>query len=208
MGVEKAIRMQTGRYIPADEEKGSLLGCFEENVSDQVALAFVPPPVQKVLVLEERSDLVSDIVLSKEKVTEGDTSKVYTKISGRGGAANSFVYVCIHFEPIVVTVDIDSNGNWSYLLKRDLEEGSHRVYVASRNDNNDLVRSEVIHFEIVRRAEAVGSGDDFDIIVGDSEEPYNYFTINSLLAIAGGIIGIIIIFWAFYAHKMFRKIEV
>lgn len=50
-------------------------------------------------------------------------------LSGKG-SPNSWLTLYIHSDPIVLTVKTDSDGNWSYILDQELEDGEHQVYVA------------------------------------------------------------------------------
>ena len=56
-------------------------------------------------------------------------------------------------DPIVITVKTDENGNWSYELDKELENGQHEAYVAVADDSGKiLAKSEPIAF--VKTAEA------------------------------------------------------
>lgn len=51
------------------------------------------------------------------------------KISGKA-LPDTYITVYIYSDPIVMTVKTDSEGNWSLVLDKPLEEGRHEVYVA------------------------------------------------------------------------------
>lgn len=59
-------------------------------------------------------------------------------IQGKG-LPNSFVTIFIYSEPIIVTVRTDENGNWSYILDKDLNDGFHEVYVAITNNTGKII---------------------------------------------------------------------
>ena len=45
----------------------------------------------------------------------------------------------IYSTPIVVTIKTDSNGEWQYLLDKELENGNHTVYTATVNNTGNIV---------------------------------------------------------------------
>lgn len=87
-----------------------------------------------------------------ERIVREDGQPV-TKIAGKG-APNSFLTIYIYSDPIVVTVKTDADGNWSYELDRDLEDGNHEVYAAVTDATGRIsVQSSPIPF--VKTAQAV-----------------------------------------------------
>jgi len=100
-------------------------------------------------------EAVEDRRLRVEKVerVSKENGKAATKISGKG-TPNSFLTVYIYSNPIVVTVKTDANGNWSYELDRDLEDGTHEVYVAV-TDATGRISSQSSPIPFVKTAEAV-----------------------------------------------------
>ncbi len=73
-------------------------------------------------------------------------------ISGRG-LPNSFVTVYIFSTPVVVTVKTDSTGAWSYTFEKELEDGTHEVYVGITDNAGRIVaKSEPLAF--VKQAQA------------------------------------------------------
>ncbi|QQS60950.1 MAG: hypothetical protein IPN70_03610 [Candidatus Moraniibacteriota bacterium] len=68
------------------------------------------------------------------KKTVDQTGSNVLLIEGKG-LPNSFVTVYVFSEiPVVLTVETDKDGNWSYILDKDLEDGEHQVYVAVTNN--------------------------------------------------------------------------
>lgn len=92
---------------------------------------------------------VSDIA-----VVEQTTGRKGLKISGKG-IPNSFLTVYVYSSsPIILTVQTDADGNWSYTLDKDLEDGDHQVYVAVTDNIGQITaKSEPLAF--VKTAEAV-----------------------------------------------------
>lgn len=98
---------------------------------------------------------VEDKRLRVEKVERvaRDDGQAATKISGKG-TPNSFLTIYIYSDPIVVTVKTDSDGNWSYELDRDLEDGNHEVYVAV-TDATGRISAQSSPIPFVKTAEAI-----------------------------------------------------
>lgn len=91
-------------------------------------------------------------VESVERVARDD-GRIATKISGKG-TPNSFLTVYVYSDPIVVTVKTDADGNWSYELDRDLEDGNHEVYVAV-TDATGRISAQSSPIPFVKTAEAI-----------------------------------------------------
>lgn len=67
---------------------------------------------------------------------------------------NTFVTIYIYSDPIILTVKTDADGNWSYVLDKQLEDGEHQAYVAVTDNTGKITaKSEPIAF--VKTAEAV-----------------------------------------------------
>lgn len=70
------------------------------------------------------------------------------------GLPNSFVTIFIYSEPIIVTVKTDENGDWSYVLDKNIEDGKHEVYVAITNNTGKIIeKSPALLF--IKTAQAV-----------------------------------------------------
>ncbi|MFZ2187946.1 MAG: InlB B-repeat-containing protein [Candidatus Moraniibacteriota bacterium] len=75
------------------------------------------------------------------------------KLTGKG-LPNRLVTVYIHSDPIILTVETDADGNWSYTLDKELENGDHEVYVAMTDSSGKISeKSEPLAF--IKTAEAV-----------------------------------------------------
>jgi hypothetical protein len=98
-------------------------------------------------------------IVAKEKyevknieVVESDGNKKL-KISGKG-PPNTYVTVYVYSDPIVLTIKTDNDGNWSYVLDQDVEDGQHEVYVAV-TDNTGKVAEKSEPLAFIKTAEAV-----------------------------------------------------
>jgi hypothetical protein len=96
---------------------------------------------------------VTKIEVAEKEVIE-DTEKV-KKINFAGKAfPNSFVTLYIYSTPVIVTIKTNADGEWTYSLEKELEDGNHSMYVAMVNNSGKvLARSEAIPF--VKEASAI-----------------------------------------------------
>jgi hypothetical protein len=90
----------------------------------------------KQVIIEQERGIVDENTFKVETVqvtevtTKPDGTKTASKIAFHGKALpNAFVTLYIFSIPIVVTVKTDAEGNWSYTLDKELEDGNHQVYV-------------------------------------------------------------------------------
>lgn len=105
--------------------------------------------------IKENVDLVDEryAVRKIERVVSEKTGLGMTRLSGTG-LPNSVVTVYVYSDPIVIVAKTDANGNWTYELDRDLEDGDHEVYVAvTDNVGRITAKSEPLPF--VKTAEAI-----------------------------------------------------
>jgi hypothetical protein len=70
------------------------------------------------------------------------------------GLPNSFVTIYVYSDPIVLTVKTDSEGNWTYDLDKNLEDGQHEAYVAI-TDNTGKITAKSDPIAFVKTAQAV-----------------------------------------------------
>ena len=105
-----------------------------------------------------------------ERVRKEDGTAV-TKFSGKG-VPNSVLTLYVYSDPIVVTVKTDADGNWSYELDRDIEDGRHEVYIAV-TDATGRISSQSSPIPFVKTAEAVsvGAASDLDREVRGNQSP-------------------------------------
>lgn len=90
--------------------------------------------------------------VSNVEMIQSGAGKKELKITGKA-LPNSYVTIYIFSDPVVLTVKTDSEGNWSYILDKPMEDGSHEVYVAV-NDNRGKVVAKSEPLPFVQTAEA------------------------------------------------------
>lgn len=147
--------------------------------------------VSSIATLEETTEEVSDVLES--------TRAPKAVISGKG-LPNSFVTLYIFSEPIVVTVKTDSSGNWNYVFDKELEDGSHEVYVGiTDNAGRVIAKSEPLAF--VKTAEAFTGGEITDTMTPSIVDRENLWSDETLILIGSGVvlgIGLILMLLGLY----------
>jgi len=94
------------------------------------------------------------LVTSVEDPEKENSSEKSVQLSGTG-LPNSFVTLYVYSEtPTIVTVLSDENGNWSYTMDKDIEDGQHEAYVAI-TDNEGHIAAKSEPFFFIKTAEAV-----------------------------------------------------
>lgn len=102
---------------------------------------------------EDKRYVVKDLeVVEKAKVGDEPSMKTL-RLSGKA-LPNMHVTIYVYSTPIVVTVKADENGDWTYELDKDIEDGEHEAYVAVTDATGKITaKSEPIAF--VKTAQAV-----------------------------------------------------
>lgn len=102
----------------------------------------------------EREDVLE--VTEVKSVVEEDEKQNPTAITAeiRGsGLPNSFVTLYVFSSPVIVTVKTDEDGSFVYRFDKELEDGSHEVYVAF-TDNTGSILAQSKPFTFVKEAQA------------------------------------------------------
>ncbi len=98
--------------------------------------------------VKEKVYAVQNVALEK---TETGGQKM--RLSGKG-LPNSFVTIYVYSDPIVLTVKTDSEGNWTYELDKEIEDGEHAAYVAI-TDNTGKITAKSEPLAFIKTAQAV-----------------------------------------------------
>lgn len=99
---------------------------------------------------EVKKDLYTVQTVSVES-KEGGEKRM--RLTGTG-LPNSFVTIYVYSNPIILTVKTDNNGNWTYELDKEMEDGSHEVYVAI-TDNTGKITAKSEPLPFVKTAQAI-----------------------------------------------------
>lgn len=133
--------------------------------------------------------LVKDVSVTKIE-TKPDGTKTAKEITLKGrGQPSSFLTLYIFSTPIVVTVKTDINGDWSYVIDKELEDGTHDIFV-TLTDGAGRIIAKSTPFPFIKRADAA-TLDQNAIRQATTAEKPAFFTINQLILIGLLLIGTI-----------------
>lgn len=185
---DRLAKIKAGDIEPSDPERNKVASCFEKI--NGLQLAFLPIPPDQIPFLKVDSSLGS-IENVKTTYQTSDSGKEQPVVTYTGaGKPNSSLDLYFFSDPIVVTVDTDANGTWSYNLDVPLDSGNHISYVAAKT-GGEAVRSEVFRFSVAQ-AEAAG-GREGGLIVkntGFADQVNNYLVwVGGLVLI--GVVGLV-----------------
>jgi hypothetical protein len=107
----------------------------------------------QTLPLEEKLDTRYEVKLVEVGEVSEDGRAITLRITGKA-APNTLVTLYVYSEPVVVTVKVDGEGNWSYDLDKQLEDGSHEVYVAV-TDSTGKITAKSSPLRFIKTAQAV-----------------------------------------------------
>lgn len=181
-------------FIDGDEIKGGFdpLKSSPGDRSDKIV--FENP--------KESGEIKKDLfkVDSVELIKNEESAKI--KFSGKA-IPNAFVTIYIYSDPIILTVRTDNEGNWSYELDKDLEDGDHQAYVAVTDNTGKITaKSEPIAF--VKTAQAVSVIPPVEAANAQEASPTTVWYKNSILffiAIALGAVALALAIIGMVLHK-------
>ena len=102
--------------------------------------------------------------------------------------------------PIVVTVQADANGNWTYDLDKTMVDGTHEVYVAVNNDQGKIVESALPTPFFIAEAQAV-SVDDFVAAAADVSKVESQTNNMMMLYVLSGLAVVLLLVAVFFIIK-------
>ena len=187
----RLVKIKSGEVEPTEIERNKASACFK-NIN-KIQLAFLPIPPEQVpfLAIDKAKVAIEKVATTYKKDSSGKEIPVVT-FTGKG-LPSSAVDLYFFSDPVVVTVETDANGVWTYNLDVPLETGDHIAYVAAKTGEGEAVRSEIFRFSV---AQAAASGDrEAGLIVKstsfrDQVTDYIYWVVG---VVAIGIIGVVAI---------------
>ena len=186
---DQLAKIKTGEVEPTDAERSKVNACFSNINSLQ--LIFLPIPPDQIPFLKVDSSLASikRVKTTYQKADSGKEQPV-TTYTGKG-SPNSALDLYFFSDPIVVTVDTDANGVWSYNLDVPLDSGNHISYVAAKTSGGEAVRSDVFRFSVAQ-AEADG-GREGGLIVKSTNlaDQINNYLVWVIGLVAIGVVGLV-----------------
>lgn len=109
------------------------------SASEKILLGFDPTKSTLVKVEKEQpgdSSVESVPAYNVKEVALTEKKEVLFK----GQALpNSFITIYIYSTPIIVTVKTDKNGEWQYVLDKELINGDHTIYTATVNNSGNII---------------------------------------------------------------------
>jgi hypothetical protein len=135
---------------------------------------------------------VEEVIPVINSIAETKDTSVRTEIRGQG-LPNSFVTLYIFSSPTIVTIKTDADGSFVYTLDKELEDGTHDVFVAL-TDNTGSIVAQSNPFSFIKEAQAftpVDAANDAEVggeTAVQSVAKSSYNTVIGLGVLAFGLI--------------------
>ena len=158
---------------------------------------------QKISYQDPREDKES-FVSENYKVQKIELIKDEKKLIFEGNALpNTYITLYIYSTPIIVTVKTDQNGQWSYILEQEIENGEHQIYVATVESSGKIIaRSNPILFTKSAEAATIGIAGSIET----SRSTQGFLKDNFILITLATLIGIVILAMMFIGnHKTIKS---
>lgn len=141
---------------------------------------------------------------SSVEMIDGVAGLKKIKITGYGPPNTTLKVYVYSDDPTVLTVKTDKDGNWSYVLDGDLEDGEHQVYVAVTEDTGKITaKSNPLVFVKTAQAVSVVSSPS----VSPTEKAKSSFMISAILiSVTALFFALLIIGWRFRSQKTEEKV--
>ncbi|MFA6184377.1 MAG: LamG-like jellyroll fold domain-containing protein [Parcubacteria group bacterium] len=156
---------------------------------------------------ESVASIDKDYGTSSVEMIEDESGKKKVKIAGYGPPNTKLTVYIYSDDPIVLTVKTDSEGNWSYVLDNNLEDGEHQIYVALTDATGKIeTKSEPLAF--VKTAQAVSKIDSTKQSVSPTQKAKSSFPILFVVISAiTMLLALAIIGWRFKSQKLEEKVS-
>jgi len=173
---------------------------YDPNDSRNEALITYESPKEAGIVREDLLLVTSITTLTFDSETDAEIPP-RALIAGKG-LPNSFITLYIFSTPIVVTVKTDAEGGWSYVFDKELEEGTHEVYVGITDNRGRIVaKSNPISF--VKTAQAFTMANTMEGAVAQTAPESSLIPQSAMLLIASIAVvalGLILILLGIHVH--------
>lgn len=124
-----------------------------KSASDSSGKIVFESPKEKGVIRTELMSIAS-VEMKNDNQEEKETKKEKKLVLQGKGLPNSFVTLYIYSEtPTIITVMTDENGNWTYEMDKDIQNGQHEAYVAI-TDNSGHITAKSEPFFFVKTAQA------------------------------------------------------
>lgn len=132
--------------------------------------------------------------ITRIEIIDTGKEKKGLKIEGKG-LPNTFVTIYIYSQPLVLITKVDSNGNFTYILDKPIEQGAHRIYVAI-TDNKGMIqeRSNVFNFlKTPTMVAAIAPSEIPEQVISPTQNLYKIYSFFVISFIILGLIASLII---------------
>ncbi|MEF3691918.1 MAG: LamG-like jellyroll fold domain-containing protein [Candidatus Moraniibacteriota bacterium] len=191
--------------IPENEERNFLPSAlaYQENEDEKED---EDGEVEKDNAKKSNASVTEGLGVSKVELTEGSGGKKNLKLEGFG-PPNTELKVYVYSEdPIVLTVKTDKDGNWSYVLENELEDGEHQVYVTVSEDSGKITqKSNPLVFVKTAQAVSVVSG---QAISPTQKAKNNFILLSIVVSLVGLFLALATIGWKMKASKKSKGLEI
>lgn len=109
------------------------------KAGEKILLGFDPSDAEIKEVNKEEPEKSEAKVIRSYKVKEVALTEKKEVVFKGQALPNSFITLYIYSTPIIVTVKTDSNGEWQYVLDKELENGEHTIYTATVNNSGNII---------------------------------------------------------------------
>lgn len=159
---------------------------------------------EKIMYIDPRDDKESFVSSSyrveKIQLLKEDSEKI--AFEGRA-FPNTYLTLYIYNTPIIVTVKTDNNGQWSYQLDQEIENGEYQMFIASVGTSGKiLARSNPILFTKTSDAAIIGISGNLN----NSISTQNFLKDNFILIILAMLILVVVLGMMFVGnHKNIKS---
>ncbi len=163
------------------------------------ALVVYESPKETGVVREDILSIQTFMSLSRDSLDE----PLRAFISGTA-LPNSFVTLYFFSSPVIVTVKAGADGSWSYILDKELENGSHEVYVGL-TDNTGTIVAKSNPFTFAKTAEAYTAVDAAGAAALSEQSKPQFFDTRIFLLVASLLIvlfGLVLLLLGMHAQKV------
>lgn len=177
---------------------------YNPHSSNSEALVIYESPKESGVIRNDilTVETITNITSESESVDSPQPKRAI--ISGKG-LPNSFVTLYVYSTPIVVTVKTDTDGSWSYIFDKELENGDHQVYVGITDNTGKIVaKSNPLSF--VKTAEAFT--DSEPVVQSNTTSEPSLLKADSMLLVASiAVVAIGLVLILLGLHVVNRKEE-
>lgn len=149
---------------------------------------------QEVIGLERADILAISKVEPFVQINDEDTT-VMAEISGIG-LPNTFATIYVFSTPTIVTVKTANDGSFTYRFEKELEDGTHEVYVAFTDNSGDILAHSQ-PFRFIKQAQAFSPvGAETESVITTAPNLVEVSTLNAIrliLAMAIIVLGFILL---------------